>query len=53
MELCRLCGREADVVMILDDGARVPYCCVHHPFDPSEEEQAFEDFIAALHGFRG
>lgn len=53
MERCKVCGREANVVMILDDGARVPYCCRHHPSAPQEDEQAYIDFVRALQRFRG
>ena len=47
IEKCRVCERDAVVVMILDDGARIPYCRKHTPLD-FEEREINEDFLAAL-----
>lgn len=53
MEQCRVCAEDAVVVMILDDGARVPYCREHIRMNWSEEEREYDRLVKALREFHG
>jgi hypothetical protein len=50
MEQCRLCLDDAAVVMILDDGTRVPYRREHMPAREDEEVEAYDRLILAIRG---
>ena len=51
MEQCRICAEDAVVVMILDDGARVPYCREHILVNWDEEEREYDRFVRAIREF--
>jgi hypothetical protein len=51
MEQCRVCTEDAVVVMILDDGARVPYCREHILVNWNEEEREYDRFVRAIREF--